>query len=319
MAKDNFWQRNESQLIGAGTGALGALFSIGARKKAHKRSMELMDKQYKKDKEMWDYQNAYNTPVRQMERLKEAGLNPALMYGQGTTGNANNMVQSKFQELSPYTSATDIAASTASGIQMSLVGAQKENIEADTVLKGIKGATESGQLKVAQDLATQNIAKMQQDIRKSQDDILSNISQRYNDAARRELMKMQTIVGYDQLPTNELQRAKLVADTQKVQTDTQLQKRIIATEYDSPYGKNAYRNLWYLGKQVNPENPELGAVSVVVGSALMGTPGGRVAKGSYKLGKAGYKTLKNFGKKNIEALKKIFKRKNKNNSTSISW
>lgn len=37
---------------------------------------------------MYDKNNAYNTPVMQMARFKEAGLNPHLIYGQGNAGNA---------------------------------------------------------------------------------------------------------------------------------------------------------------------------------------------------------------------------------------
>ncbi|MDC8027743.1 hypothetical protein NBY09_16470 [Elizabethkingia anophelis] len=40
--------------------------------------------------EMWNRNNEYNTPLAQMQRLKEAGLNPNLMYGQGTTGNSSS-------------------------------------------------------------------------------------------------------------------------------------------------------------------------------------------------------------------------------------
>lgn len=43
---------------------------------------------YSKDLEMWERQNAYNTPEAQMERFKAAGLNPNLIYGQGSAGNA---------------------------------------------------------------------------------------------------------------------------------------------------------------------------------------------------------------------------------------
>lgn len=39
---------------------------------------------------MWNRENEYNTPAAQMERLKKAGLNPALMYSQGTVGNAGS-------------------------------------------------------------------------------------------------------------------------------------------------------------------------------------------------------------------------------------
>lgn len=40
------------------------------------------------NKEMWNLQNAYNSPAMQMQRYKEAGLNPNLIYGQGSSGNA---------------------------------------------------------------------------------------------------------------------------------------------------------------------------------------------------------------------------------------
>lgn len=33
---------------------------------------------------MWNAQNAYNTPAEQMKRLKDAGLNPMLVYGHGS-------------------------------------------------------------------------------------------------------------------------------------------------------------------------------------------------------------------------------------------
>lgn len=47
--------------------------------------------QYSKDLEMWNRQNEYNTPEAQMLRYKEAGLNPNLIYGQGSSGNATVM------------------------------------------------------------------------------------------------------------------------------------------------------------------------------------------------------------------------------------
>jgi regulator of replication initiation timing len=36
----------------------------------------------------WNRQNEYNSPKAQMQRYKDAGLNPQLIYGQGTPGNA---------------------------------------------------------------------------------------------------------------------------------------------------------------------------------------------------------------------------------------
>lgn len=37
---------------------------------------------------LWRMQNEYNTPAMQMQRFKDAGLNPNLIYGQGNPGNA---------------------------------------------------------------------------------------------------------------------------------------------------------------------------------------------------------------------------------------
>lgn len=43
---------------------------------------------------LWHMQNSYNSPQEQMARLKEAGLNPHLMYGQGTVGNTSSPASS---------------------------------------------------------------------------------------------------------------------------------------------------------------------------------------------------------------------------------
>lgn len=49
---------------------------------------ELAQYAYAEDQRMWQQQNQFNHPAQQMARLKEAGLNPHLVYGTGTvTGN----------------------------------------------------------------------------------------------------------------------------------------------------------------------------------------------------------------------------------------
>lgn len=61
--------------ISAGSGIIGALSNIGARKKEHKRNIDL-----------WRMNNEYNHPSSQMARLREAGLNPNLIYGDSVSG-----------------------------------------------------------------------------------------------------------------------------------------------------------------------------------------------------------------------------------------
>ena len=52
----------------------------------------LAEYQYGKDLAMWDKGNAYNAPMAQMERLKSAGLNPNLVYGNGAVGNTSSQL-----------------------------------------------------------------------------------------------------------------------------------------------------------------------------------------------------------------------------------
>lgn len=89
-------------LVSGAIGGLGSLFGIGWRKekkareaeeREHQRQLEYMglQAQYNKEqakystelsKEMWDYTNYEN----QIKHLEAAGLNPALLYGQGGGG-----------------------------------------------------------------------------------------------------------------------------------------------------------------------------------------------------------------------------------------
>jgi len=106
---------------------VGNLFGIGRGKRQNKRNRSNMKYQFQLDKQMWDYQNAYNTPIKQMERLKAAGLNPHLMYGQGTTGNASGAPQTK--PLPAYAETPVDTAPFISGMQQM---AQIKNIQAQT-------------------------------------------------------------------------------------------------------------------------------------------------------------------------------------------
>lgn len=89
------------QIASQGIGALFSEINAGRRQK---REHENIDKQtaanielskfaYDQDLAQWQRQNQYNTPAQQMERFKAAGLNPNLIYGQGTAGNASSSPQ----------------------------------------------------------------------------------------------------------------------------------------------------------------------------------------------------------------------------------
>ena len=124
-----------SILGGIAGSIVGGLFGQSANKK---RAQEAQ-KQRDFSESMWKRQNAYNTPKNQMQRLRDAGLNPALMYGQGTTGNAEKALpyqQAQIENLGPA-----IAQSAAAGAQLSLTNAlasktkaEEANIKEGTIL-----------------------------------------------------------------------------------------------------------------------------------------------------------------------------------------
>lgn len=83
--------------LGAMTSAVGSTLNYKNSKKLLEQqnayNLEMANYQYDKNLEAWNMQNQYNSPVEQMKRLEEAGLNPHLMYGQGNVGNASSVPQ----------------------------------------------------------------------------------------------------------------------------------------------------------------------------------------------------------------------------------
>lgn len=64
----------------------GGLFASAMNNRANRKAADLA---YKRGIRNWNLQNAYNSPAAQMQRFKDAGLNPNLIYGQGNSGNAS--------------------------------------------------------------------------------------------------------------------------------------------------------------------------------------------------------------------------------------
>jgi len=73
--------------IGGGSSLLGDIFNLFGQSKANREqeqyNINVMNQQRQWALQDVATQNAYNSPVQQMARLKEAGLNPNLVYGEG--------------------------------------------------------------------------------------------------------------------------------------------------------------------------------------------------------------------------------------------
>lgn len=79
-------------ILGAAGNILGpAINAIGqssANKKNRAFTREMYDRTYQDNLAFWRMQNDYNSPEQQMQRLRDAGLNPHLIYGSSSSGAA---------------------------------------------------------------------------------------------------------------------------------------------------------------------------------------------------------------------------------------
>ena len=76
----------------------------------------------------WEKQNLYNLPKNQMQRLKEAGLNPNLIYGSSPAGAGGNAGAISPAKAAPYSFENPINST----VQMSLLPLQAGKIQAET-------------------------------------------------------------------------------------------------------------------------------------------------------------------------------------------
>ncbi len=92
-------------VIGTTLGVVGGLLGkIGQRKQQRRNirdqtaaNKELAEYAYGKDLEQWERENLYNAPTQQMARLREAGLNPNLIYGTGSNATQSQATSPKYQ------------------------------------------------------------------------------------------------------------------------------------------------------------------------------------------------------------------------------
>ena len=101
----------------------------------------------KRQEKLVQNQNAYNTPAQQVDRFRQAGLNPYMMLGQVNSGNQQSIASTNAMD---YSSAgAQIGAAAQMAQQKPLIKAQvrathadAENKEADTEIKRIDASTE---------------------------------------------------------------------------------------------------------------------------------------------------------------------------------
>lgn len=127
-----------SQLLGTGINAI----SQGSMNKKSRQWNEKMYGIQRQDALAdWAMQNQYNHPSSQMARLREAGLNPNLVYGTGAVGNTSTNVRgTEAKAWNPQAPQIDLGGSVSSGLgayyDVKVKEAQVDNLRVqNTVLK----------------------------------------------------------------------------------------------------------------------------------------------------------------------------------------
>lgn len=144
MADGKFWKGlgNVAGAIGSAAPIIGPLIQNIQDRKNAKRTLtankELADYQYSKDLEMWNLQNEYNSPEKQMERFGNAGLNPNLIYGQGNAGNAGSLpsYHAPTAQMN-YSPAFDPMSSLGAFMDLQLKQAQIDQVKSMTEKRGL--------------------------------------------------------------------------------------------------------------------------------------------------------------------------------------
>jgi hypothetical protein len=260
-------------LIGGLGNIVGGLFGNRSRKREAQRQRDFSES-------MWNRQNAYNTPAMQMKRLKEAGLNPALMYGQGTTGNAEKALP--YQQAQIESVGANFAQATAAGAQASIANSQAKLNNANAAYQGIAGAVKAKEFGLAKEIAGYTMDNLTADTK------LKGV-QAVNTAVDSTLK--QTNIN---LATEEIQKAK--ATTKKIIEDTNLTKTIIEKDYGK-YGKNTFENVNTALKSVGVNTESAGEVLGVISAiSFARNPAsvGKMASYAVTKGKNAIKAIKNY-------------------------
>lgn len=133
--------------LGAGASALGSLLGFGSNLSANKQNLqiaretnalnrELFNRQLAFQEDMFNKTNAYNLPKNQVQRLLDAGINPAFVMGNGSMSQASALSSPGAPSMQgatmrPYDFGT-LSSSFNQGVNAMMAASQSRKIDAET-------------------------------------------------------------------------------------------------------------------------------------------------------------------------------------------
>lgn len=131
----------------AGSG-INALSQGSMNKKTRQWNEKMYHLQNARDLANWNMQNDYNSPTSQMQRLREGGLNPNLVYGNGTSTVASAPPSTDMAQWSPRAPEIDLGTAAATGLNQ-YFDTQVKNATVDNLKAQNTVLTQDAALKAA--------------------------------------------------------------------------------------------------------------------------------------------------------------------------
>lgn len=128
-------QSGLNSLTSVANGLVGGAIGLAQSALQHKYNRDLATYQNDMNIRNWNMQNEYNSPIKQRQRLEDAGLNPALMYGNGG-GSTGNATQTPQYQQTPLDIIGAMQNAMLTDAQIRQMGANIEKTKAET--KGIE-------------------------------------------------------------------------------------------------------------------------------------------------------------------------------------
>lgn len=225
--------------LGSGIASTGInALSQSTTNRANRRfSREMYWRQREDSLADWNMQNAYNSPEQQMQRLKDAGLNPNLVYGNGATAMSSQMprqssgpgAQSEAPRVDLQTPFMGYADLMMKNAQVDLIAQQKEKLAEETMLVNIqqlRELTNIDRTKIGTDTARFDLAMKQKLADISFETKQVELTKKYADLqytldenARREVMTGRNVIeSIERVLNYEIGRAKTQQEIDNLKT-----------------------------------------------------------------------------------------------------
>lgn len=214
---------------------LGQGINIGAEiaQTKQQRKWQLADYERQKadQREFWDITNKYNSPEEQMNRLRQAGLNPNLVYGKGADVTASSLsgpTMGNAPKANIKFDYNQIMQAKAMNQQLKYSQAQTDNVLQDTQNKQVQNDLTQAQINqtnVQTANIAQNTATSEFQLQQSQE-LKDTVLERAK--AELESVKIKNVVA---LGEYELAQIKSASDqTQAIQNIAESKQRILTSQ-----------------------------------------------------------------------------------------